>query len=172
MRRKNAFPSPLFYVKVGGGHKRLFELWSGIETVYWFATLWRDDCIAKTSEIEYRWQPKTGLNILLRMETSSRESEGSSMRGKKKKNQTHSCTQMWTYMHTSPISVTANVRQARWTNRYPQMYVCMRVQMYSFSHCLFVYAWLSSTTIFHSSFVPLLVYSNTVQEQKKKKISA
>lgn len=40
-----------------GGHKRLFELRCGIESVYWFATLWRDDSLRWDRRDKWDWVP-------------------------------------------------------------------------------------------------------------------
>lgn len=151
------FPRHCF-MSGAGGHKCLFELWSEIETVYWFATLWRDDYVAKTSEIEYRWQPKRGLTFLSEntvkncygLETPMLKSQKSIHAYTCARTRTHTCThgsdfqgsQLMADKHTEQIDI---------LRRTPACsYKCIH------THCLFVYAWLFSTTIFHHLFPPCL----------------
>lgn len=160
MRSKMHFPRRCFMSKEGG-HKCLFELWSGIETVYWFATLWRDDYIAKTSEIEHRWQPKRGLSVLLWMEWTENTV---------KKHYGLEDPMFWKpkirpiHAHTNTHIPNFQGSELVYGKHTEQIDIlrCMPACTYKciHTHCLFVYAWLFSTTIFHSSFVSPLVYSN------------
>lgn len=139
---KMHFPRCCFMSKEGG-HKCLFESWSGIETIYWFAALWRDDCIAKTSEIEHRWQPQRGFFL----------GGGGLFSHGRAENALFCKLNVW-LKHTDNkhmfLIFKIHSWHAHWTNAYYRLHTCMHLWMYSCS--LFVYAWLLFNTISHSSF--------------------
>ena len=149
-----------------GGHKCLFELWSGIDCLlicYFMkgmttsprqvrlsaAGSWKEGWVFCYGGIGQKNTVKRNAAVW-RIRCAEKQKSGLFM-------QTH--THMHTHKHTLNLQeVRASALKARRAN----IVRCTpaRTSKCIHTHCLFVYAWLFFTTIFHSSFVSSLVYAN------------